>query len=255
MLFSHRLNQVKRPGIKEELTTRDEYLGKRFLRLSNSGHDLTPLLESEKTPLKLSSQIDNIQEYYSKLSGYGSYLGQGSKGIYVCAIGGLPLFSSGSRINDACNKTTLIFDEPCDHDHISIRKEISPIGEYDLNVYCVRSEINVGKYISDKQHSVQGHYFIDSKNIIFLPVDVPWPPESQPENFWGTEGQYCAWNNHERIRNPLSYQTSSSSLIDFNIIIVRILFNILIQKSNGICQSYVQQTSFAFANQERFDKF
>lgn len=35
-------DEVARPGIKEELTTREEYLDSRFTRLSPSGHDLTP---------------------------------------------------------------------------------------------------------------------------------------------------------------------------------------------------------------------
>ena len=36
-------DEVARPNIKEELTTRDEYLDTRFKRLSSSGHDLTPI--------------------------------------------------------------------------------------------------------------------------------------------------------------------------------------------------------------------
>ena len=36
-------DEVARPNIKEELTTRDEYLDTQFKRLSSSGHDLTPI--------------------------------------------------------------------------------------------------------------------------------------------------------------------------------------------------------------------
>lgn len=36
-------DEVARPNIKEELTTREEYLDTRFKRLSSSGHDLTPI--------------------------------------------------------------------------------------------------------------------------------------------------------------------------------------------------------------------
>ena len=36
-------DEVARPNIKEELTTRDEYLDTKFKRLSSSGHDLTPI--------------------------------------------------------------------------------------------------------------------------------------------------------------------------------------------------------------------
>jgi hypothetical protein len=36
-------DEIARAGIKEELTTRDEYLDSKFVRLSSSGHDLTPM--------------------------------------------------------------------------------------------------------------------------------------------------------------------------------------------------------------------
>lgn len=35
---------------RQELTTRDEYLATRFTKLSASGHDLTPLTQSEVSP-------------------------------------------------------------------------------------------------------------------------------------------------------------------------------------------------------------
>jgi len=153
----------------------------------------------------LPKQIEYFQETFKKERGTGSYLGQGCKGIYVCAVGGLPLFSSGSRIIESCDLRNLVFDEPCDEDHVYVRTEIESSGTSSLNVYCVRSQICVGKCRSDKNKNISKLYIIDSSKVLFLPADIPWPPECQPENFWGTEGQYCAWNNHARIRDPLSY--------------------------------------------------
>ena len=51
------------------------------------------------------------------------YLGDGQKGLYVCAIGGLPLFASGTRIEEECTAKQLVFSEPCDPDHITLVTE------------------------------------------------------------------------------------------------------------------------------------
>ena len=53
------------------------------------------------------------------------YLGDGQKGLYVCAIGGLPLFASGTRIEEECTAQQLVFSEPCDPDHITLVTEES----------------------------------------------------------------------------------------------------------------------------------
>ena len=51
------------------------------------------------------------------------YLGDGQKGLYVCAIGGLPLFASGTRIESECTAQQLVFSEPCDPEHITLVSE------------------------------------------------------------------------------------------------------------------------------------
>ena len=48
-------DEVSRKGIKVEFTTHEEYLTERFVGLSKSGHDLTPLLSKEIERLKNSS--------------------------------------------------------------------------------------------------------------------------------------------------------------------------------------------------------
>lgn len=94
-----------------------------------------------------------------------SYLGQDRKGLYVCSIGGLPLFTSAKRMHSECSSRAVVFTDPCDPDHIRVE------GNF---FYCLRSGILVG------EKSIQGRYKAYTKNIRFLPLDVVLPPESSP---------------------------------------------------------------------------
>jgi hypothetical protein len=52
---------------------------------------------------------------------------------------------------------------------------------------------------------IRKRYRVPSRHVRFLSIDSIWPVDSQPENFWGTEGQYRAWNRHDMRDKPLSY--------------------------------------------------
>lgn len=179
-------DESPRLGIKTELTTRDEYLETRFKKLSLSGHDLTPFNNND-----LDEWIQEYKHIYDNICNDNDdkFLGRNKKGIYVCYIGGLPLFASGFRIDKECDKKTLTFESPCDEDHI-----------YTMNnkIFCVRSNLEIGSY-------EQGMYKIDAQKIKFLDLNQVWPVSSLPENFWGTEGQYVSWNSNDLSRQPLSY--------------------------------------------------
>ena len=181
-------DEIARSGIKIELTTRHKYLETRFSRLSMSGHDITSFNDEDTK-----EWINDYQEIYDSNYGINEndiYLGNNRKGIYVCYIGGLPLFSTGNRLHSECNKQTLTFDAPCDEDHIVIKNS---------KVSCIRSNLEVGSYDN-------GKYTIESSKVRFLGISQVWPTSSQPENFWGTEGQFCQWNNNFLTeKGPLSW--------------------------------------------------
>ena len=180
-------DEIGRSGIKRELTTRDEYLEKFFLRLSMSGHDITPFTSTDRK-----EWIRDYQEIYDSknINENDIYLGNNTKGLYVCYVGGLPLFSSGNRLSSECNRKTLIFDAPCDEDHILVKNS---------KVSCVRSNLEIGIYDN-------GKYIIESSKLRFLSINLVWPTSSQPENFWGSEGQFRQWNNNiMTVDGPLSY--------------------------------------------------
>jgi len=200
-MFKRRISmddEREREGIKLDITAReDDYLSSRFLRLSSSGHDITPMSDEDK----FKSIAIKEQEYK------GQFLGDQQKGIYVSKIGGLPLFASGYRVDNMCNSTSLVFTEPCDPDHV-VRKR-------DQTIFCKRSGICLGciqiKTLSNKENNQENHienidmYIINSNTVRFYEASGKWPVESQPENYWGSEGQYRAWNQHELDSTPLSY--------------------------------------------------
>lgn len=183
-------DEVARVGIKEELTTRDDYLESSFYKLSLSGHDLTPL-----KPAVVQEKLRELEADASEKSG-ASYLGEGCKGLYTCRIGGLPLFTSGNRIDEKCSAEKLVFDSVCDEEHVTIHE--------DESFSCIRSGIRVGT-VSCLAESGLTQFVVDRKFLRFISLNEPWPIESQPENVWGTEGQYRSWNHHELDGKPLSY--------------------------------------------------
>lgn len=215
-------DELARKGIKQELTTTDdEYLDVRFKRLSASGHNLTPMTADEIQQYTTDRSGDNyITDTDSSTADSSKYIGEGRKGVYVHRIGGLPLFTSGYRVDEECTHDLLVFEQPCDSSHITelSDKEGVDVIYIDDNSYqwlkhsirCVRSGLIVGNMLESLPHTPirsrrRKRYLIPSCHVRFLSIDSMWPIDSQPENFWGTEGQYRAWNQHDMSDKPLSY--------------------------------------------------
>lgn len=172
-------DEVPRPGIKRELTTRDEYLATRFFKLSTSGHDLTPMTLAE------------ITEEDQKEDREGLPLSAAdAKGLFVCAVGGLPIFASGDRIKAAsCGPASLFFSAPCDPEHVRIDPTTG-------RVYCVRSGKLVAILENDRYRVTCG----PGTSLRFLGLDKPIPLSSRPESIWGSEDQYT-YTNFSRTYN------------------------------------------------------
>lgn len=185
-------DEIPRNTAKIDLTTKDEYLSSRFIKLSSSGYDLTPL-ESHEINNWIKASSNQVYFNIFNSNNTKNFLGFQEKGIYVNNIGGLPLFSSGFRIDEMCNSTTLYFHKPCDEEHIYLNHD---------DVYCVRSNVCIGRRL---YHSNDYIYCILVKYLQFFSLDQVWPISSQPDNVWGTEGQFTSWNNNQRSKNPLSY--------------------------------------------------
>lgn len=206
-------DEIARPGCKLDLTTRDEYLESRFTKLSLSGHDLTPM--SYWTSDEIGEDTKCIAEEL-KLTQYinsPKYLGVSEKGLYVrllsftykCVyfftkkiptkslVGGLPLFSSGYRVDILCNTTWLAFTSPCDPEHIvNVETE---------NFQCARNGKTLGYITKDAENGII--YFVQAEKLFFWNKDRSLPIRSQPANYWGTEGQFVSWRA-DMMSRPLS---------------------------------------------------
>ncbi|CAM9848262.1 unnamed protein product [Pylaiella littoralis] len=202
-------DEIARKGIKEELTTRDEYLATRFTKLSVSGHDLTPLTPSEKQEAAshlpptqkavlfgggAGDERKNCDPGHHGDADEGEYRGwrdHKEKGLYACAVGGLPLFTSGwklaPRAEDACPS----FAEPCDGEHLI--QERDPVNGEGTFVSCARSRVRVGRVVADSRSPSGKRYLISSAALEFHPLGKALPVRCQPENYWGSEGQYRVW--------------------------------------------------------------
>jgi hypothetical protein len=107
-----------------------------------------------------------------------------------------------------CDEDILFFNEPCDEMHI--RTECDTRNDNISRIYCVRSGSQIGLYYEEfhsNDQMFQHIYMLNDLDMIrFFNIQQPWPVPSQPENCWGSEGQYRAWNNNELSqKGPLSY--------------------------------------------------
>ena len=108
-------------------------------------------------------------------------------------VGGLPLFSSGYRVDSLCNTTWLAFTSPCDPEHIVILEN--------ENFQCVRNGKTLGYITNDAENGLI--YFVQAEKLFFWNKDRSLPIRSQPANYWGTEGQFVAWRA-DMMSRPLS---------------------------------------------------
>ena len=161
--------QVSRSGIKEELTTRDDYLDNKFQGLSSSGHDVTKMTVEDKLKWKEKYGSAN-RPWLDQDNDRTVFLGFDQRGLYIAATGGLPVFASGTRLDYISNLNQIAFSEPCDPDHIFVDEKGF--------VYCVRSSERLGSFVS--VDGIEDYYSIDPCAVHFLPLDTKWPVESQP---------------------------------------------------------------------------
>ena len=181
-------DEISRAGQKEEFTTLEDEYYDRFVGLSKSGHDLTPLPDEEIDHI-LTAQKELLEDDHASSS---SYPGEGKKGLYCARIGGLPLFSSGCRVDHACTKEVLVFDELADEDHAVMRPGLE--SKVLLDVRCFK------KVALERD----GLFYVKHSAVIFHELNTPLPLASQPVNFWGTEGQYTLRQDIDGT-GPLSY--------------------------------------------------
>jgi peptide methionine sulfoxide reductase msrA/msrB len=167
------------------------------VRYSKSGYDLTPLTKAEIAAIvrTLGPEAARItQEAATECAGTGALLDEKREGIYVCIVGGLPLFRSSAKFESGSGWPS--FFQPFDPDHVILREDESH-GMKRVEVLDARSGSHLGHVFEDGPRPTGLRFCMNSAALRFIPEGEPLPPESQPVKserayfaggcFWGVE--------------------------------------------------------------------
>jgi peptide methionine sulfoxide reductase msrA/msrB len=197
---------------------------------SRSGYDITPLPPARiagivKTlspeQVRVTQQADTERPFSNPMNK------NHEAGIYVSAVGGLPLFRSSAKFDSGTGWPS--FFEPIDRDHIIERRDDS-LGMGRTEVLDARSGAHLGHVFDDGPRPTGLRYCINAAALKFIPDGTPLPAESRPVArqvayfaggcFWGVEdvfeqipGVIDAESGYQggRTTNPSYEEVSSGS--------------------------------------------
>ncbi|MBI3817381.1 MAG: bifunctional methionine sulfoxide reductase B/A protein [Planctomycetes bacterium] len=166
-------------------------------KYSKSGYDITPLTKqriAEIVKTLTPEQVAVTQEAATERPFCGELVHQEKPGIYVCVVGGLPLFKSGTKFDSKTGWPS--FFDPIDAAHI-IEKRDSTLGMERVEILDARSGAHLGHVFDDGPPPTGKRYCLNSAALKFIPDGTVLPPESLPVNlqiayfaggcFWGVE--------------------------------------------------------------------
>ncbi len=164
---------------------------------SMSNHDLTPLskeriAEIAKTLSPLAREV--TLEAGTERAGSSELNQEKRKGIYVSAIGGLPLFRSEDKFESGTGWPS--FTRPFDPDHVVVKRDAT-LGMIRDEVVDARSGAHLGHVFDDGPKPTGLRYCMNGVALKFIPDGEPMPAESKPIDvqhayfaagcFWGVE--------------------------------------------------------------------
>ncbi len=166
-------------------------------KISAAGYDVTPLPPAEVA--RLAKGLTQEQRNVLLKAGTeppfcGGLLENKKSGVYVSALGGLPLFRSSAKFESGTGWPS--FFAPFDPDHV-IEKPDNSGGMERVEILDARSGGHLGHVFDDGPRPTGRRYCLNSAALIFIPDGQPLPPQSQPVNlqkayfaggcFWGVE--------------------------------------------------------------------
>jgi methionine-R-sulfoxide reductase len=149
-------------------------------RYSRSGYDLTPLTEQQIAAICKTltpEQVRVTQDAATQPAFCGGLENNHEDGIYVCIVGGLPLFRSSAKFDSGTGWPS--FYEPFDPEHI-VEIEDTSHGMRRTEIVDARSGSHLGHVFDDGPRPTGRRYCLNSAAMKFIPKGQPLPPESQP---------------------------------------------------------------------------